>query len=61
MISKYERGHAQPQFSAAAKFQIVFGARIEDIFPEDFKRFEHEVEQEKIKLRSRSVSYQEHL
>lgn len=60
MISKYERGHVQPQFSTAAKFQIVFAAQIEDIFPAEFRRFEREVEQERSKLRSRSVRLQEH-
>jgi transcriptional regulator with XRE-family HTH domain len=44
MISKYERGHVQPQFSVAAKCQILFGARMEDIFPEEFKRFQREVD-----------------
>lgn len=61
MISKYERGHVQPQFSVAAKFQILFGARIEDIFPEEFKRFEREVEQVKEnKLKSQFGRFQEH-
>ena len=60
MISKYERGHVQPQFSVAAKFQIVFGARIEDIFPEEFKRFEREVDQVR-ELRNKSVKFQGHI
>jgi len=54
MISKYERGHVQPQFSVAAKFQIVFGARIEDIFPEEFKRFQSDVENATEKRRGAS-------
>jgi DNA-binding XRE family transcriptional regulator len=62
MISKYERGHVQPQFSVAAKFQIVFGARIEDIFPEEYKRFQREVDQvRENKLRNRAVQFQEHI
>ena len=61
MISKYERGHVQPQFSVAAKFQILFGARIEDIFPEEFKRFEREVDLAKEnKRRSGAVHFEEH-
>lgn len=61
MISKYEHGHVQPQFSTAAKFQIVFAARLEDIFPEEFKRFEREVEEVRSRLRSKSEHVQEHI
>ena len=61
MISKYEHGRVQPQFSTAAKFQIVFSARLEDIFPEEFKRYEREIGQARNKLKSKSVLLQEHI
>jgi DNA-binding XRE family transcriptional regulator len=47
MISKYERGQVLPSLPVESKMEIVFHADGPDIFPQEFKQWNNEVEQVK--------------
>jgi transcriptional regulator with XRE-family HTH domain len=44
MISKYERGQVLPSLPVESKMEIVFHADGPDIFPQEFKQWNNEVE-----------------
>ncbi len=43
-ISRYERGSRLPGFKTAMKLTILYGASLEELFPEHYKRFSREVQ-----------------